>query len=79
MRIVRPTDGARPTPLRDEVGDQFKPPPRGVVEPAPDLAPEDVEKARKGYLLTRFWITARGFWGTAGNRLACLFRSPCFY
>ncbi|MGN6308327.1 MAG: ABC transporter ATP-binding protein/permease [Xanthobacteraceae bacterium] len=56
--------------MRDEAGDKLKPPPRGVVEPAPELAPEDVEKARKGYLFTRFWITARGFWGTAGHRLA---------
>jgi ABC-type uncharacterized transport system fused permease/ATPase subunit len=40
------------------------------VESAPELKPEDVEKARKGYLLKRFWISARGFWGAAGNRLA---------
>lgn len=69
MRIVRSTDGPRPTSSRDEAGDKFKPPPRGV-EPAPELKPEDVEKARKGYLLKRFWISARGFWGAAGNRLA---------
>lgn len=69
MRIVRSTDGPRPTSSRDEAGDKFKPPPRGV-ESAPELKPEVVEKARKGYLLKRFWISARGFWGAAGNRLA---------
>lgn len=70
MRTVRPPDGPRPKPLRDEAGDQFNPPPCDVVDPAPELTPEDAEKARKGYLLTRFWITARGFWGSAGNKLA---------
>ena len=38
-------------------------PPPEVVEPDPELSPEEAEQARKDYLLTRFWISARGFWG----------------
>lgn len=36
------------------------------------LAPEDAERVRKSYLLKRFWISARGFWGMNGDRLAWL-------
>jgi putative ATP-binding cassette transporter len=43
------------------------------VEPDPDLTPEEAEQARKDYLLTRFWISARGFWGKSGDRLAWVF------
>ena len=35
-----------------------------------DLPPEEVEEARKAFLLKRFWISARGFWGRQGDRLA---------
>ena len=56
-----------------ETGDQVEPPPPEVLEPDPDLTPEEAEQARKDYLLTRFWISARGFWGKAGDRLAWLF------
>ncbi len=70
MRIVRSTDGSRPTPLRDEAGSKSKPPPHGVVELDFELTLEDAKKASKGYLLERFRITARGFWGAAGNGLA---------
>ena len=41
-----------------------------MVEPDPKLSPEEAEQARKDYLLTRFWISARGFWGRSGDRLA---------
>jgi putative ATP-binding cassette transporter len=34
------------------------------------MSPEEAEQARKSYLLKRFWITARGFWGKGGNRIA---------
>jgi len=34
------------------------------------LSPEEVENARKKYLLKRFWISARGYWGRHGDRLA---------
>src|SRR5258707_8341012 len=53
-----------------EDGDPVEPPPPEVVEPDPDMSAEDVEQARKDYLLTRFWISARGFWGKNGDRLA---------
>ena len=53
-----------------EDGDHVEPPPPEVVEPDPELSPEEAEEARKDYLLTRFWISARGFWGKNGDRLA---------
>ncbi len=34
------------------------------------MTPEEAEEARKDYLLTRFWISARGFWTRNGDRLA---------
>src|SRR5215470_2253497 len=56
--------------IDDENGDTIEPPPPEVVEPDPEMTPEEVEALRKGYLLTRFWISARGFWGRHGDRLA---------
>ncbi|QHO72952.1 ABC transporter ATP-binding protein [Bradyrhizobium sp. CCBAU 051011] len=56
-----------------ETGDHVAPPPPEVVEPDPELSPEEAEQARKDYLLTRFWISARGYWGRNGDRLAWLF------
>src|SRR6202171_6489845 len=53
-----------------ETGDHVEPPPPELLEPDPDMSPEEAEQARKDYLLTRFWISARGFWGTNGDRLA---------
>jgi len=58
-----------------EGGDHVEPPPPEVVEPDPELSPEEAEQARKDYLLTRFWISARGYWGRGGDRLAWLFTS----
>jgi vitamin B12/bleomycin/antimicrobial peptide transport system ATP-binding/permease protein len=55
-----------------EDGDHVEPPPE-VVEPDPELTPEEAEQARKDSLLTRFWISARGYWGRGGDRLAWLF------
>src|SRR5262245_35922557 len=48
----------------------IEPPPPEAVEPDPELTPEEQEEARKSYLLTRFWISARGFWSRHGDRLA---------
>ncbi|MGO4568339.1 ABC transporter ATP-binding protein/permease [Rhizobium sp. 2YAF20] len=45
-------------------------PPPDVIEPDRELTPEEAEQARKRYLLTRFWISARGYWGRGGHRLA---------
>src|SRR5712671_3400870 len=56
-----------------EDGDPIEPPPPELVEPDPEMTPEEAEQARKDYLLTRFWISARGFWGSNGNRLAWVF------
>src|SRR6202048_2535197 len=56
-----------------ETGDDAEPPPPEVLEPDPDLSLEDAEQARKDYLLTRFWISAKGFWGKSGDRLAWIF------
>ncbi|MGJ5177966.1 ABC transporter ATP-binding protein/permease [Bradyrhizobium oligotrophicum] len=53
-----------------ENGDRVEPPPPEVIEPDPELSPEEAEQVRKRYLLTRFWISARGYWGKAGDRLA---------
>ena len=53
-----------------ETGDHIEPPPPELLESDPDMSPEDAEQARKDYLLTRFWISARGFWGNNGDRLA---------
>lgn len=41
-----------------------------AVEPDPELTPEEAEQARKKYLLTRFWISGRGYWGRHGDKLA---------
>jgi vitamin B12/bleomycin/antimicrobial peptide transport system ATP-binding/permease protein len=56
-----------------EQGDHVEPPPPEVVEADPELSPEEAEEARKDYLLTRFWISARGYWGGKGGRLAWVF------
>lgn len=56
--------------IDDENGDTIEPPPPELVEPSPAMTPEEAEQARKDYLLTRFWISARGFWGKNGDRLA---------
>src|SRR5690349_9130371 len=56
-----------------EDGDHVAPPPPEVVEPDPEMSEEEAAQARKDYLLTRFWISARGYWGKGGDRLAWLF------
>ena len=56
--------------IDDEIGKVIEPPPPEVVEPDPEMTPEEAEQARKDYLLTRFWISARGFWSRNGDRLA---------
>src|SRR6202795_1745111 len=56
-----------------ETGDHIEPPPPEVLETDPELSPEEAEQTRKDYLLTRFWISAKGFWGKSGDRLAWAF------
>jgi vitamin B12/bleomycin/antimicrobial peptide transport system ATP-binding/permease protein len=41
-----------------------------MLEPEPGLSDEEVEQLKRDYLLTRFWISARGFWGAGGGRLS---------
>ncbi|WP_205903618.1 hypothetical protein, partial [Pseudomonas viridiflava] len=53
----------------EAVGEDVPPPPE-AVEPDPKLTPEEAEAARKKYLFTRFWISARGYWSRRGDRLA---------
>src|SRR5215207_4871964 len=73
---VKPKSSAKKPPAVEidaENGDAVAPPPPEVVEPDPEMTPEEAEQARKDYLLTRFWISARGFWGRSGDRLAWAF------
>src|SRR6185436_9927742 len=46
------------------------PPPAEVAQPDETMSPEEIELARKRYLLKRFWISARGFWGESGEKIA---------
>src|SRR5262245_23132943 len=75
---VEPRDAEKPRQKTEstvdaasEVVGQAAPPP-DAVEPDPELTPEQAEQARKRYLLTRFWISARGYWSRRGDRLAWL-------
>ncbi|ABE64663.1 ABC transporter related protein [Nitrobacter hamburgensis X14] len=56
-----------------ETGHAVEPPPPEILEPDADLSPDEIEQARKDYLLTRFWISAKGFWGANGGKLAWVF------
>jgi vitamin B12/bleomycin/antimicrobial peptide transport system ATP-binding/permease protein len=49
---------------------RIEPPPAEVAEPDETMSPEEIERARKRYLLKRFWISARGFWGESGKKIA---------
>ncbi len=60
-----------------EGGDHVDPPPPEVVEPDPELSPEEAEQVRKDYLLTRFWISARGYWGKRATGWRGCLRSGC--
>jgi putative ATP-binding cassette transporter len=46
------------------------PPPPEVARPEEAMSPDEAEQARKSYLLKRFWVTARGFWGEKGDGIA---------
>lgn len=59
--------------LIPEDGKAVEPPPPEAVEPDPQLSQEEIERLRKSYLLVRFWISARGYWGANGDRLAWVF------
>jgi vitamin B12/bleomycin/antimicrobial peptide transport system ATP-binding/permease protein len=60
-------------PIEDvvaETGKTIDAPPPEILETDPGLSPEEAEQIRRHYLLKRFWISAKGFWGAAGGRLA---------
>lgn len=70
----RPDDTTRPQaekPVPDdaEPDAEIEPVP-DLVEPDHELTPEEAERVRKSYLLTRFWISGRGYWGRRGDRFA---------
>ncbi|TCA14176.1 ABC transporter ATP-binding protein/permease [Rhizobium leguminosarum] len=44
--------------------------PPDAIDPDPELTPEEAEQARRRYLLKRFWISARRYWGRGGDKLA---------
>ncbi|WSH27784.1 ABC transporter ATP-binding protein/permease [Rhizobium beringeri] len=44
--------------------------PPDAIETDPELTPEEAEQARKRYLLKRFWISARRYWGRGGDKFA---------
>src|ERR1700726_2283090 len=67
------TDQSSIVEVVTETGDQVEPPPPEVLETDPRMSAEEAEQARKDYLLTRFWISARGFWGKGGDPLAWIF------
>jgi len=61
-----------------EDSDEVEPPPPEAIEADPELTPEEAEQVRKEYLLTRFWISARGYWAHNGDRLAWPFSIGLF-
>jgi vitamin B12/bleomycin/antimicrobial peptide transport system ATP-binding/permease protein len=56
-----------------ETGQVVEPPPPAMLEADPKLSAEQAAEARKDYLLRRFSISARGFWGAQGDRWAWVF------
>jgi putative ATP-binding cassette transporter len=56
-----------------ESGEKLPDPPPEIaetVEPADEDEQESLDDARRRYLLGRFWLSAKGFWGRNGARLA---------
>jgi len=49
------------------------PAPLDIIDAGSDLSPEQLDDARRAYLLKRFWMSARGYWGREGDRFAWLF------
>ncbi|NLS00818.1 ABC transporter ATP-binding protein/permease [Rhizobium sp. P38BS-XIX] len=67
-------DGTAPDDAKTSRAQKASPPeaepPPDIVEPGPELTPEEAAKVRKRYLLTRFWISARGYWSRRGDGFA---------
>jgi putative ATP-binding cassette transporter len=70
---AEPADTSELADVVAEDGGPVEPPPPEAVEPDEELPPEEAAQLRKAYLLTRFWISARGYWGRKGDRLAWVF------
>jgi vitamin B12/bleomycin/antimicrobial peptide transport system ATP-binding/permease protein len=68
-RRISPSVKPPVTKIENEAGGEAEPPPQ-LPEPEPGLSPEEAEAARREYLLTRFWLSAKGFWGKNGYHLA---------
>lgn len=65
----KPRENRQPaTDATPEAVGRASPPPE-AVEPDPALTPEEAERERKKYLLKRFWLSGRGYWGIHGDRL----------
>jgi putative ATP-binding cassette transporter len=68
-------------PFEDVIAENGKivevPPPE-ILEQNPELTPEEAEDVRRQYLLKRFWISARGFWGKQGGSLAWILTAGLF-
>jgi vitamin B12/bleomycin/antimicrobial peptide transport system ATP-binding/permease protein len=60
-------------PARDaatDVAESANIEPPKVAEPGEIMSPEEADQARNRYLLERFWVSGRGFWGKSGDRIA---------
>lgn len=59
-------------PQHEDGGDAAQPaePLPEPVETPREMSPKEAERVRKAYLLTRFWISARGYWSRRGEHLA---------
>lgn len=53
-----------------ESGEKLPDPPPDATEIADEDEQESLEQLRRRYLLGRFWLSAKGFWGRNGSRLA---------
>src|SRR5262245_46377739 len=56
-----------------ESGEKLPDPPPEIVEttePADEDEQESLDQIRRRYLLRRFWLSAKGFWGRNGAKLA---------
>ena len=69
---ARKNDDKSAKDTSDDVTESAKiePPPPEAAEPDETMSPEEIEQARKSYLLRRFWVSGRGFWGKRGDRIA---------